>query len=143
MDYIKSLYIVFRAKMTIYSHCIFLTRRIDIFWSSDVDKLWSGLIRTFFAQKCIPKKLTKFSKVLYYIKSSCINFCVKMSEYFYYIHYLQKESTHFHQSFLANSGMEVLRYFQSKKSQKKNWQNSQECLNYIKSSCLIFSATMA
>ena len=45
--------------------------------------------------KITQEKLLKFTKVLNYIKSLCIIFCVKMTKYSQYIYYSQKELKHF------------------------------------------------
>ena len=67
-------------------------------------------------------------------------FCTKMSRYFHYIYFLNKKSTHCHLRVLTNFDLGVSGHFEHKKSHKTNLQNSQEFLNYIKSSCMIFSA---
>ena len=89
--------------------------------------------RKFLAQKFI-KKSMKFTKVLNYIKSSCIIYEAKMFGYYHYIYFLQEESIHFGQWVLKKFGLEVSEHFGPKKSQKKNQKNSQRFLNYTKSS---------
>ena len=135
--------------------------------------------------------MTKFTKILNYIKSSCIIFSTKMFRYSHYIYFLQAKSTHFALRVLTNIGLEVLGHFKlyqvfkhnlfaskclgiiikyifltrkinpfwskgfdkfwsmhikifwaQKKSYKKNRNNSQEFLNYIKPSCMIIRAKM-
>ena len=56
---------------------------------------WGYCIITFWAQKIIQEKSIIFTKVLNYIKSSCIIFCAKMSLYSGYTYCLQRELTHF------------------------------------------------
>ena len=63
-----------------------------------------------------------------------------MSRYSHYIYFLQEKSTHFHGRVLTNFGPGVSGHFEPKKSYKKNQQNSQEFVNHIKSSSMIFSA---
>ena len=96
-----------------YSHFplyIFLTRKIDTFWSAGISSTWGNstfyvqnskrffeLYQVFMRQTIIifsiilcmktwfsSKNLCKF---LNYIKSSCIIFCAKMSRYFHVVYY--------------------------------------------------------
>ena len=90
-----------------------------------------GGIGTFSAQKLIQEELTKFTKILNYIKSSCIVFWPKMPGYSHYMYYLQKESTHCDLKVLIKFCLKVLGHFGPKKSYKKNQQNAQKFLNYI------------
>ena len=55
-------------------------------------------------QRIRQAKLTKFTKILNYFKSSCIMFCTKMFSYPNYIYFLLENSTHF--------GLEVSRHFE-------------------------------
>ena len=71
-----------------------------------------------------------------------VYFGPKISEYFHYIHCLQKESTHVGVRVLKNFYLKVLVHFESKKSYKKNRKNSVRFLNYIKCSYIIFCHKM-
>ena len=53
------------------------------------------VIVIFWALKIIQKKLTKFTKILIYIKTLCIIFCVKMCQYFNDIFSSRNESIFF------------------------------------------------
>ena len=86
------------------------------------------------------KKLAIFTKDLKCTKSSCIISFVKMSRYSQDIYFLQEELTRFCLRALTNFVQKVSRHFEPKKLYNKNRQNSQEVLNYIKSSCVIISA---
>ena len=74
-----------------------------------------GGIGTFWGQKIRQEKLTKFTKILNYIKSSCIIVCTKMSRYSHYIYFLQEKSTHFGLRILTNFGLGVSGHFERKK----------------------------
>ena len=50
------------------------------------------VVGIFWALKIIQKDLTKFTKILIYIKTLCIIFCVKMCQYFHDIFSSQNES---------------------------------------------------
>ena len=84
------------------------------------ETFWSGSIKPCWAQTIIQEKLTKFTKILNNIKSSCIIFCTNMFGYFHHIYCLQEESTHFVLKALTNFVLEVLKHFDSKKPHKKN-----------------------
>ena len=73
-----------------------------------VRTIWFGGIGTFWAQKVIQEKLTKFRKILNCIKSPCIMLCAKLFGYSHYIYCLQEESIHF--------GLRVLKKFDLKVS---------------------------
>ena len=102
---------------------------LDIFWHSItrvtekremfaiVYELWN--IGTFWTQKIIQEKSTKFIKILNYIKSSCITFCVQMSRYSEYIYCLQEISTDFGLKVLINFGLKVLKHFRPKNHRGK------------------------
>ena len=68
----------------------------------------SGSIKPCWAQTIIQEKLTKFTKILNNIKSSCITFCTNMFGYFHHIYCLQEESRHFVLKALTNFVLEVL-----------------------------------
>ena len=72
------------------------------------ETFWSGSIKPCWAQTIIQEKLTKFTKILNNIKSSCITFCTNMFGYFHHIYCLQEESTHFVLKALTNFVLEVL-----------------------------------
>ena len=78
--------------------------------------IWSGSIQTFWIQKVMQEKWTKFSKNLNYIKSSCITFCAKMFRYSLYMYLLQEESTHFFLEVFKHFGLEVSKHFINKSS---------------------------
>ena len=83
LNNIKSLYITFSAQMSMYSHYIyFLQEAFSNF----------GLV---ILEHFGPRKIYKFTKVLNYIKSSCIIFCVKMPRYSNYIYFLLEKLTYF------------------------------------------------
>ena len=102
---------------------------LDIFWHSItrvtekremfaiVYELWNS--GTFWTQKIIQEKSTKFIKILNYIKSSCITFCVQMFRYSEYIHCLQEISTDFGLQVLINFGLKVLKHFRPKNHRGK------------------------
>ena len=62
-------------KIKYFHKCIVFQNFIRIQLSS----IWFESIKTFWAQKIIQEKLTKFTKILNYIKSSCIK---KVSKHF-------------------------------------------------------------
>ena len=95
-------------------------------------------IRTFWAQNIRQENLTKFTKILKYIKLSCIFFFSKMFRYSHYIHFLQEKSTHFGLRVLTKLGLCVSRHLGVRKSNKTH-----KGLNYIKSSHIIFSAKIS
>ena len=72
--------------------------------------------RNNWGSKTIQEKLTKLTRILNYIMSSCIIFCIKMFEYSRYTCCLQEESTHFGLRVLTNFGQEVSKHFGLKKS---------------------------
>ena len=88
---------------------------------------------TFWDQKIKQEILTKFTKILNYIKSSCMMFCAKLFQYFQYI-LPRKKSAHF--------GLEVPKHYWSggfetfwtHKIIQEKLKNVTKVLNYIKSS---------
>ena len=73
-----------------------------------------------FEPKIIQEKMTKFTRIFNYIKSSCIILCPQMFGYSYYIYCLQEESTHIGLRVSTNFDLEVSKHFKPKKSYKKN-----------------------
>ena len=67
-------------------------------------------------------------------------FCTKMSRYFHYIYFLNKKSTHCHLRVLTNFDLGVSGHFEHKKITQDKFTKFTRTLNYIKSSCMIFSA---
>ena len=90
-----------------------------------------GAIKIFYVKKVIREKSTKFTKILNYIKYSCIIFCAKFLD-IPTIYIVYKE----------NFGLRVLKQFDLKVSKhfgptipyKKNRINAQKILNCIKTS---------
>ena len=122
---------------------------------------------TFLRKKITQEKLTKFTKILSNIRSSCITFFVPkcldipiiyISHYICHvlihnsfvskcwdipiIYFLQEKSTHYLQRVLTNFGLGILAQFEFKKIiQEKSIITS--IFNYIMSSWMIFRAKMS
>ena len=52
------------------------------------NSVYIGGIGSFLVQKVVEKNFLKFTKILYYIKSSCIIFCTKMFGYSHFIDFI-------------------------------------------------------
>ena len=97
-----------------------------------INTLSSGVIETFWAQKIIQEKFSRFTKVLNYIKSSCIIFCTKMFGYSHCIYRLQEESIHFSLRVLRNFGLEASKHSCHKNYRRKIDKNLQRYVSYTK-----------
>ena len=76
-------------------------------------------IRTFWAQTITQEKSSVFIKILNYIKSLCIVFCTKMSQYSHYTYCLQEESTYFNLRVSTHFGLEVTGQFNIENHRQK------------------------
>ena len=83
LNNIKCLYITFCAQMSRYSHYIYFLQEAFSNFGLRVLEHFG------------PRKIYKFTKVLNYVKSSCIIFYVRMSRYFNYIYFLLEKLTYF------------------------------------------------
>ena len=77
-------------------------------------------IGTFWAQNIIQEKLTNFTKILNYIKYSCIISCAKMYRYSNNIYILQDKSTYFGLRVLTNFDLGVSKHCVPKNHTKKS-----------------------
>ena len=76
-------------------------------------------IRTFWAQTITQEKSSVFIKILNYIKSLCIVFGTKMSQYSHYTYCLQEESTYFNLRVSTHFGLEVTGQFNIENHRQK------------------------
>ena len=76
-------------------------------------------IRTFWAQTITQEKSSVFIKILNYIKSLCIVFCTKMSQYSHYTYCLREESTYFNLRVSTHFGLEVTGQFNIENHRQK------------------------
>ena len=81
--------------------------------------VWFGGIETFWPQKIIQKKWTKFMKILNYIKLSWVIFCTKLFQYPRYINHSQKDWTHFGLDLSKHLDLELSKHFRPKKRTRK------------------------
>ena len=89
-------------------------------------------------KKTIKEKFTLFTKVLNYVKSSCIIFYIKMSQYSQYTYCLQKESTHCGLRVSTHFGLEVLVQFGMENHKRKVSNNLKTFFNYTNFSWIVF-----